>query len=175
MNKIYRLNQPSTPNLKLGGNHYERSQFRRPSSADYTGYNDADYESSRLGSLTRQEEEDLISLSENLDEELDQANWMQLQYPKPRESFSSRVNYSGRGPKGYKRSDERIREDVCDKLQKHSLIDASEIEVDVSDGCVYLKGYVSSRNIKRMAENAIQNISGVSDVQNLLKIKQYDF
>jgi osmotically-inducible protein OsmY len=114
-------------------------------------------------------------MNEDFEQEIDQANWMQLQYPKPRESFSSRVNYSGLGPKGYKRSDERIREDVCDKLQKHSLIDASEIEVDVSDGCVYLKGYVSSRNIKRLAENAIQNISGVMDVQNLLKIKQYDF
>ena len=138
-------------------------------------YYDADYESSRIGSLSREEEDDLISLSENFDQELDDANWMQLQYPKPRESFSSRVNYSGLGPKGYKSSDERIREDVCDKLQKHSLVDASEIEVDVSDGCVYLKGYVSSRNIKRLAENAIQNISGISDVQNLLKIKQYDF
>jgi osmotically-inducible protein OsmY len=33
--------------------------------------------------------------------------------------------HSGRGPKGYRRSDERIREDVCDLLCEHGGVDAS--------------------------------------------------
>jgi osmotically-inducible protein OsmY len=31
----------------------------------------------------------------------------------------------GRGPKNYQRSEERIREDVCDRLSDDYLIDAS--------------------------------------------------
>lgn len=44
---------------------------------------------------------------------------------------AQRGPHAGRGPKGYQRSDERIREDVCDRLTEHPAIDASEIEVEV--------------------------------------------
>ena len=36
--------------------------------------------------------------------------------------------HAGRGPKGYRRSDERIREDISDRLMASDWIDASDIE-----------------------------------------------
>src|SRR5256885_12501149 len=42
----------------------------------------------------------------------------------------------GRGPKGYRRSDERIREEVMERLTFSPDIDASDVEVEVQDGVV---------------------------------------
>lgn len=83
-----------------------------------------------------------------------------------------RVNYSGRGPKGYRRSDERIREDVCDLLERDAHIDASEIEVSVADRVVTLSGKIESRFAKRHAEDLIENLAGIHDVQNDLSVDQ---
>jgi osmotically-inducible protein OsmY len=80
--------------------------------------------------------------------------------------------YSGRGPKDYRRSDERIKEDVCERLTQHGQLDAGDIEVDVSGGEVTLKGSVDSRQAKRMAEDSIESISGIKDVHNQLRIKR---
>lgn len=77
----------------------------------------------------------------------------------------------GRGPKGYTRPDDSIYHDVCDMLSLSPDVDASDIEVSVKEGVVYLNGTVADRNAKRMAELEIENISGVSDVQNLLSFK----
>ena len=57
--------------------------------------------------------------------------------------------HRGRGPRNYTRSDDRIKEDINDRLTDHSYLDASDIDVDVSDGDVILKGNVSSRYEKR--------------------------
>lgn len=81
------------------------------------------------------------------------------------------TDHSGRGPKGYRRLDENIYEDVCHTLSLSPDVDASDIEVEVKEGCVYLRGTVPARAIKRMAELEIENISGVQDVQNLLTIR----
>lgn len=78
-------------------------------------------------------------------------------------------DHTGRGPKGYSRPDKSIYEDVCEALTMSPDVDASSIEVEVKEGCVYLKGTVPTRSTKRMAELEIENISGVRDVQNLLK------
>lgn len=75
---------------------------------------------------------------------------------------------SGKGPKNYKRSDERIREDVCEALIAHPEIDASDMEVEVKEGVVFLTGSVESRLVKRMAEDLVETISGVTDIRNEL-------
>ena len=77
--------------------------------------------------------------------------------------------FSGNGPKGYKRSDDRIREEVCEALYSSPRVDASDIEVTVNQGCVSLKGTVESRDAKREAESCIENLSGVEDVFNELR------
>lgn len=81
-------------------------------------------------------------------------------------------SYAGRGPKNYRRSDERIREDVSEVLERDAYIDASEIEVDVKEGVVTLRGHTEDRRQKRMAEDAIENLSGVKDVRNELTVDQ---
>jgi osmotically-inducible protein OsmY len=78
--------------------------------------------------------------------------------------------FSGKGPKGYQRSDERIREEICERLTQHPEIDASEIEVKVDKGEVTLTGTVEERQAKRLAEDAVENISGVRDVHNQLRV-----
>ncbi len=77
--------------------------------------------------------------------------------------------YRGHGPRSYKRSDERIKEDINDRLTDHAYLDASEIEVEVSDGNVVLTGSVINRYAKRMAEDIADNISGVKNVENRLR------
>ena len=83
-----------------------------------------------------------------------------------------RAHRRGRGPKGYRRSDERIREDVNDRLGDDYYIDASDIEVMVSNTEVTLTGTVQNRNDKRRAEDIAESVSGVSNVENRLRIKQ---
>jgi hypothetical protein len=85
---------------------------------------------------------------------------------------TERGRFSGRGPKGYTRSDDRIKEDVSERLEQHPEIDASEIEVSVAGGEVTLEGSVEDRRQKRMAEEAIENLTGVKDVHNRLKARQ---
>jgi len=79
------------------------------------------------------------------------------------------VDHRGRGPKNYARSDERIRDDVNDRLTQDVWIDASEVEVAVSDGEVTLSGTVEDRRAKRRAEDCADDISGVKHVQNNLR------
>jgi len=79
----------------------------------------------------------------------------------------------GKGPRGYSRSDERIREDVNDRLTDDWQIDASEIEVVVSIGEVTLNGTVISREEKRRAEDLAENVSGVRHVQNNLRMQSH--
>jgi len=80
--------------------------------------------------------------------------------------------HRGRGPKGYQRSDERITEDVNERLWQHSYIDASDIEVNVENGEVTLKGTVNTRYEKRLAEDIAETVSGVRDVHNQLRISR---
>ena len=82
--------------------------------------------------------------------------------------------YRGRGPKGYARSDERIKEDVNDRLTDDGSLDASEIEVEVSEREVTLSGTVGSRFDKRRAEDLAESVSGVSHVQNNIRVRQND-
>ena len=79
--------------------------------------------------------------------------------------------HRGRGPTGYRRSDERIREDVNDRLSDDSWLDASNIDVKVHDGEVTLNGTVHDRRDKRHAEDLAERVSGVHHVQNNLRCK----
>ncbi|HET7413939.1 MAG TPA: BON domain-containing protein [Pararhizobium sp.] len=89
--------------------------------------------------------------------------------PRPR---ARRPDHRGKGPRGYTRSDERIREDVCDLLTEDAQLDPSDVEVTVSGGEVTLDGYVSERSEKRMAEDWAEQVGGVIHVQNNLRIGQ---
>jgi osmotically-inducible protein OsmY len=79
-------------------------------------------------------------------------------------------SFRGVGPRNYRRSDERIREEVCECLTEDPRINATNIDVTVKDCEVTLSGNVNSRDQKRRAEDLAESISGVKDVHNTLKV-----
>jgi osmotically-inducible protein OsmY len=83
--------------------------------------------------------------------------------------------HRGRGPRGYTRSDDRIREDVSDRLTDDPHIDATEIDVTVASGEVTLSGTVEGRWTKRHAEDIAEGVSGVRHVQNNLRVQKQDW
>jgi osmotically-inducible protein OsmY len=84
--------------------------------------------------------------------------------------MAQRASYKGKGPRGYKRSDERIQEDVSDRLTDYEYLDASDITVTVVSGVVTLGGNVSSQWARRAAEDVAETVSGVQDIQNNLRV-----
>jgi BON domain-containing protein len=91
-------------------------------------------------------------------------------YGRPGQGFT-RGRFTGKGPKGYQRSDERIKEDVSEALSRDGDLDASEIEVIVVSGEVTLEGTVPDRQSKRLAEDLAEDLPGVKQVQNRLRIE----
>lgn len=89
-----------------------------------------------------------------------------------RDRMDMRESHRGRGPKGYRRSDERIREDVSDRLTDDHWLDATSIEVRVENCDVVLSGTVKSRDDKRRAEQLAEQVSGVENVQNNLRVEK---
>ncbi len=89
------------------------------------------------------------------------------------ETGYARGPHTGRGPRGYRRSDDRICEEVCDRLEQHGWIDASELDVEVHNGEVTLKGDVDSRQQKRLAEDIAEGVAGVKDVHNELRVHEH--
>jgi osmotically-inducible protein OsmY len=83
-----------------------------------------------------------------------------------------RMDHSGRGPQNYTRSDDRIREDVNDNLTEDWGVDASNVTVTVSNGEVTLDGTVATRLQKRRAEDCAEDVSGVKNVQNNLRVQE---
>jgi osmotically-inducible protein OsmY len=82
--------------------------------------------------------------------------------------------FAGRGPKGYQRSDDRIREDVCERLMDDSDVDASDVTVEVAGGEVRLSGTVEDRWQKRRAEDIAEHVSGVSEVTNNIRLSRLE-
>jgi len=80
-------------------------------------------------------------------------------------------SHRGRGPKGYERSDERIKEVICEKLTDAPNIDASNLSVEVKNKEVTLSGTVSSRKEKFAAEELIERCGGVKEIHNQLKVQ----
>ena len=87
-------------------------------------------------------------------------------------SYSSKqTGFRGKGPKGYTRSDQRIEEDVNERLSDDHYLDASNIEVQVQSGTVTLSGEVEDRESKRRAEDIVESCSGVQQVQNNIRVQ----
>ena len=80
-------------------------------------------------------------------------------------------DYRGRGPRDFRRSDDRLREEVCERLTDDWAVDATEISVQVVDGEVTLTGIVPSREQRRRAEECVDHVSGVRDVFNQLRVQ----
>ena len=80
--------------------------------------------------------------------------------------------HRGKGPRDYRRRDERVVEDINDRLCDNPYIDASEIDIHVAQGNVVLSGTVEDRQSKRLAEDIIESVSGVQNIENTLKVRK---
>jgi osmotically-inducible protein OsmY len=139
-----------------GGEHQDRygGDWRRGGRDEERGLLDraADEVSSWFG-------DDDAERRRNMDRRMDQ-------------SGGGQQGHYGRGPRGYTRSDDRICEDVNDRLTDDWQVDASEIDVTVSAGEVTLSGTVTSREERRRAEDLAESISGVKHVQNNIRVQR---
>ncbi len=95
------------------------------------------------------------------------------QFGKPPRATSDTlgVDHSGRGPRSYRRSDARIEEDVNGCLTQDWAVDATDVEISVTQGVVTLKGLVENSVMMRIAEEIAQSVYGVTKVRNELKVK----
>jgi osmotically-inducible protein OsmY len=89
-------------------------------------------------------------------------------------AYGGSQSFAGKGPKDYKRSDDRIREELSDRLTDDHGVDASEISVQVKQGDVTLTGTVATREQKRRAEDIAERTSGVNEVTNQIRVARDD-
>ncbi|HKY93192.1 MAG TPA: BON domain-containing protein, partial [Nevskiaceae bacterium] len=75
----------------------------------------------------------------------------------------------GSMPKGYTRSDERIKDDVCEQLYRCGC-NVSEVSIDVKGGTVTLEGSVTDRRLKHRIEDIVEECIGVKDVENRIRV-----
>jgi osmotically-inducible protein OsmY len=81
-----------------------------------------------------------------------------------------RESHRGRGPKGYARSDERLREMICERLTDDPRIDASDIDLEVANQTVKLTGSVPDRRTKYEVEDLVEHC-GAKDIDNQLRVQ----
>lgn len=79
--------------------------------------------------------------------------------------------HRGKGPRSHRRTDDRILEDINERLCDNPYLDASDVEVSVKDGEVILAGTVDDRQAKRLAEDIGDAVPGVKNVENRLRVK----
>lgn len=87
-----------------------------------------------------------------------------------RDEPRGRGYFTGRGPRTWQRSDDRIRDEVCEVLTEHPHIDATDVTVSVTQGEVRLGGTVPTRAMRREAEACLDDLPGVRDVRNDLRV-----
>jgi hypothetical protein len=86
----------------------------------------------------------------------------------------SRVTRAFRGPRGYRRSDERICHEINEGLAQQFDFDPSDLEVTVTGAEVTLRGTVRSRPEKFIAEEIATEASGVREVHNQIRVRRLD-
>lgn len=82
----------------------------------------------------------------------------------------TRARRFGSGPKGYQRSDERLKEDISERLMESHYIDSSDVSVEVRGAKVVLEGTVPSRQMKHAIEDLVDVCPGVQDIDNRVRV-----
>jgi len=75
-----------------------------------------------------------------------------------------------RGPKGWRRSDADVHDDVCVRLSRNGRLDTADVTVEVREGHVRLEGTVSDRPMKHAIEDLVDQVPGVADIDNRIKV-----
>jgi len=159
--------EPGRGNQPYNGNYEERNQGRNSRNwSDRNPDRNQDRYYSNRGDYDRNERDWWDRTSDEV------SSWFGDDDAKRRRRMD-RMNegsHYGKGPKNYKRSQERIKEDINERLSDDDYLDASDIEVIVNGTEVTLSGSVDSRHAKRRAEDLAEWVSGVTNVQNNLKV-----
>lgn len=146
----------------------------RDTSFGTRGYGDEDYQPPRVQSSfieQRPRTGYATSPTRDMDREMGHGagrGGMQGAYPYDEQS-PGLPRRQGRGPRSYQRSDDRIREDICERLMQ-AWMDADDVDVRVDKGEVTLTGTVKSRDEKRAIEDLAEDILGVKDVHNEIRV-----
>ncbi|MBI5616755.1 MAG: BON domain-containing protein [Gammaproteobacteria bacterium] len=82
-----------------------------------------------------------------------------------------RQSFHGVGPQGYERSDDKLKEMVCERLTEDSEIDPSQVHVEVSRGEVTLTGQVRDRETKFRIEDLVDKCGGVKEIHNNVRVQ----
>ncbi len=88
--------------------------------------------------------------------------------------FDAQQRARNRGPRNWQRSDERIREDVCERLASLDDVDVSDVSVSVEQGKVVLTGSVVQRGDKHRIEDVADDSIGVREVDNQIRVRRDD-
>lgn len=102
----------------------------------------------------------------------DSSSWNRYSSDQNQQSQHHFNDQKSRWPKSYKRTDDRIKDDIHEELIRHGRIDASEIEVQVKDGEITLTGQVLSRQDKRLVEDIAEKVLGAQEVHNQLRVSK---
>jgi len=162
----------SQSGTRLGGSNYggsgsygnrDRSYYR--ANENFGGYSGSDY--GNVSHRDRDRDNDRNWWDRASDEV---SSWFGDEDAERRRERDRQMSYRGKGPKSYTRSDDRIKEDINDKLSDDPFIDASDIDVTVSSGEVTLTGTVDHRSTKRRAEDLAEAVSGVKNVENRIRV-----
>jgi osmotically-inducible protein OsmY len=105
----------------------------------------------------------------------EQMNWRTVgaqDYPGQMLDDTLAGSHRGKGPKGYRPTDERLREKVCELLTDDPFVDATDITVSVANGEITLSGSVETRSMKYAVEDLVADIPGVSAVHNSIQVRR---
>jgi osmotically-inducible protein OsmY len=76
------------------------------------------------------------------------------------------------GPRGRRKSDETLRQEIREILTADPELEAVDIEVEVEGGAVTLRGAVVDPDARLLAEELVESLAGVREVHNRLRVER---
>lgn len=150
----------------------EDPEYRYPRPGQWFGYGEHDGMSPAPGHRIRHDPEDTLDGERGHPAAHPRFDWGGSRVPLRAGEPARAPSHAGKGPRGWRRSDERILEEICREMALDSELDASDVEVSCVDGEVTLSGHVRTRRQKRLAEWIVDGTRGVHDVHNRLRVRQ---
>lgn len=95
-------------------------------------------------------------------------------FPESGTNYDTKGVHAGKGPKSYRRTDERLKEIICERLTDDAQVDARDLEIAVSNSEVIITGEVPERNMKRRIEDVIDTINGITHLENRVRVSTRD-
>jgi osmotically-inducible protein OsmY len=157
----------SQSGTRLGGSNYGGSGSYGNRDRSYYRANE-NFGGSNYGNVSQRDRDNDRNWLDRASDEV--SSWFGDEDAERRRERDRQMSHRGKGPKSYTRSDDRIKEDINDKLSDDPFIDASDIDVSVSNGEVTLTGTVDHRSTKRRAEDLAEAVSGVKNVENRIRV-----